>query len=360
MPTPSDVVSIQLAGREHRHWMHYRIDSDLLTPADAWSVSLSPPRTLPDQVEPGRQVLVKVGGEPVLQGLIDEVEDEVAAESRSLSLSGRDGAAVLVDCSAPVFVSRLVGLQEVVSSIVQPLGVTKVRIDGNTRGLAEKVNVEPGDTAWDALVKSAEANGLWPWFEPDGTLVVGGPNYARPPVGRLVMRKDGRGNNIKRLVRHRSIAKRYSHITVLGQQHGTDTYEGRHALKHTAQDGGVQVYRPRIQIDHDAETTEAVKARSRKLIADGQLDGLTLTAVVKGHRTADGVLWTPGQRVHVYSEPHGIDGIYFLMARSFTGGSEVPTETTLTLKDDGVWVLDAHPHKRRSKTKTAGEVVDLS
>ena len=72
-----------------------------------------------------------------------------------------------------------------------------------------------------------------------------------------------------------------------------------------------------------------------------------MTATVRGHRTDEGVLWTPGQRVFVKSEPHRLDGIYFLMARRFTGDKTVGQRTQLTLKEDRVWVLYAHPSKHR-------------
>ena len=83
---------------------------------------------------------------------------------------------------------------------------------------------------------------------------------------------------------------------------------------------------------------------------------------MNGHRTDDGVLWTPGQRVTVKSDPHQVDGIYFLMARSFTCDKINGKRTQLTLKEDGKWVLDAHPSKRRhrrDKNSMPGQIVDL-
>lgn len=47
------------------------------------------------------------------------------------------------------------------------------------------------------------------------------------------------------------------------------------------------------------------------------------------------------------SEPDGIDAVYFLMARTFVGGRGQGTETVLTLKEDGAWVLDADPPKKK-------------
>ncbi|MCS5517059.1 hypothetical protein NWF32_25445 [Pseudomonas qingdaonensis] len=88
-----------------------------------------------------------------------------------------------------------------------------------------RIQIEPGQTAWEALLQVAEANGLWPWIEPDGRLIIGGPNYTTPPVGALVLQEDGVGNNVQRLTVRRSIANRYSQITVLGQ-HGQYDNDG--------------------------------------------------------------------------------------------------------------------------------------
>jgi len=350
MPTPDNTVSLLVGGRVHGKWTDYEIDSDLLIPADAWRVSLGlPDGQMPDIVTEGAAVQVRIGRDSVLTGYIDDIEDAIDKNSHTLSISGRDGAAILTDCSAPIFTAKQATLAEVVANVVKPLGISKIRIDADKTRTAEKVNVEPGDTAWDTLVHAAEANGLWPWFEPDGTLVIGGPDYSQPPVASLVMKRDGKHNNLISLHRTRSMAERYSEITVLGQAHGTGIEAGKHALKSTVRDEAVARYRPRIVVDHDAENTDTARARARKLLSDARLKGFTLVAKVKGHRTSDGALWQPGQRIHVVSEPHGIDAVFFLMARKFQGGRTQGATTTLTLKEDGVWVLDAHPHKRAKK-----------
>ncbi|WP_416053135.1 phage baseplate assembly protein [Cupriavidus basilensis] len=346
------MVSLLIGGRVHSDWTTYRIDSDLLIPADAWQVSLAAPRIdVPTSVREGELVEVRVGNDTVLSGRIDEIDHEVGKNQHTLMLCGRDGAAVLVDCSAPIFVSKQITLAEVIANVVKPLGISRIRVEAGGTATYDKVNVDPCDTAWDVLTNAAEGSGLWPWFDPDGTLVIGGPDYSKPPVASLVMRRDGKGNNLVSLGRQASIADRYSEITALAQSHGTSLEAGKHALKATARDTGVSYYRPKIVVDHDAPTLASVEARARKLLADSRLRGMTLSAVVRGHRTSDGILWTPGQRIHVLSEPHGIDGIYFLMGRRFEGGrGQVKgARTTLALKEDGVWVLDAHPHTKRKR-----------
>lgn len=370
MPARSEAVCLFVDGKVHSDWDSYDVDSDLLTPADAWRVTLSPkhPGDVPPSVKPGAPVKICVGDETVMSGRIDRRRDGIRKAGVRTEISGRDGAAVLLDCSAPIFVAQMIGLAEVVAKIVRKLGVGVIDIRGQSRRNG-KVNVNPGETAWQTLENVAEANGLWPWFEPDGTLVIGGPDYDAPPVASLFLRLDGIGNNVIDLERELSIHGRYSELTVLGQAHGTSVEEGRSAIHDKATDDGVTWYRPKIIVDHEAQSVAIAQSRARKLLADGRLNAFTLSATVTGHRiTAPGkpsvgLLWKPGQRVHVVSEPHGIDETFFLMARKFTGGRDQEPRTHLTLKEDRTWVLDAHPHKRKyrcRKDSATAQVWDLS
>lgn len=370
MPTPSDEVRIMVGGKVHGDWDSYEIDSDLLIPSDAWRVRLSiKDGELPASVVVGVPVGVWVGDDPVLVGRIGDIDDEVDKSAAHFDISGRDDAAALLDCSAPIFTAQMVSLADVVTKVVRPLGINNIRILADKTATREKINVEPGEKAWEILTNVAEANGLWPWFEPDGTLVVGGPDYEQAPVATLVLRKNGRGNNMLRLQRRRSIAGRYSQVTVLGQKRGTNLEEGKHALKATERDNGVAWYRPLVVVDYDAESEALCRTRARKLLADSRLKSFTLVAEVSGHRIVapgnpgDGLLWKPGQRVHVISERHKIDATFFLMARKFTGGRDQGKRTVLTLKEDRAWLLDAHPHKkthRLGKDSAPLQILDVS
>ncbi len=366
MPTQVDDVSVLIDGKTHSQWESYDIDSDLLLAADAFQVTIGlKDKQMPDFVQPWSVVEVKVGNNTVLTGRVDQIEDAVNKKSHSLNLSGRDYAGILVDCAAPIFSTRLSTLQEIAAKVIRPLGLTKIRIDADSTRTREKISVEPGDRAWDVLAHAAEANGLWPWFSPDGTLVIGGPDYSNPPVATLVMRRDGKGNNIESITRSRNVVGHFSQLTVLGQTHGTETEGGKHALSAMVKDDGAKFYRPQIVVDHEVDNAGVAKDRARKLLADGMLSALDLTIVVSGHRiTKNGLLWEPGQRIQVESEPHGINDIYFLIGRRFKKNRSEGTTTELRLKQDGLWVLDAHPHKRkhrRGKNSIGpGEIVDVT
>ncbi|MBS0039361.1 phage tail protein, partial [Neisseria sp. Marseille-Q1983] len=342
---------LMINGKTHGQWTNYDIVSDLLTPADDFSVTLGRPvDAVPTAVKEGDKVEVRVGGDTVLSGRIDRVHTTTEKGNKTLTIQGRDDAGILLDCSAPLFNAQDMDLNQIIEKIVKPLGLSKIRIDAAKTNKTHKVQIEPGSRAWDALTQYAEANGVWPWMEPDGTLVVGGPDYTAAPVAGLILRVSGDNNNIKRLEVNRDMAARYSEVTVLAQSHS-----GKHNIKATAKDESVKLHRPLIVTEPDIDSQAQAERKAKKRLADSRLEGLTITAVVQGHRTDDGTLWQPGQRINVLSEPDGIDSVYFLMARTFVGGRGQGTETVLTLKEDGAWVLDADPPKKSGKTKMPSE-----
>ncbi|ECI7964103.1 phage tail protein [Salmonella enterica subsp. enterica] len=387
----AEKITLLLAGGARSDWQRYRIDSDFLKPADAWSLSLGlPGNVFPAQAVRGAPVQLQVGGETVLTGRIDSVQRRIARQGQmTLTLNGRDNAAILVDCAAPIFSARQLTLDAAISTIVKPLGVKRIRIqaDGMTRH--DSIHTEPGERAWDALVRVAAGRGLWPWCDPDGTLVIGGPDYTRPPVATLVLKPSTGEVNVLSLEDTSSINGCYSELTVLAQSHasqadnlavpdlsdtpapgqnadetGNDSDDdcgcgesGHYSRSRTIKDPDVPYYRPQVLVVGDVDNPEQVQFRARKAMADAHLSGYDLQIDVPGHRTPGGQLWTPGQRIHVISEPHDIDDTYFLMGRSFSGGRPGGQTTTLRLKEDGIWIPDAYPksrrhHRHKRKTKT--------
>lgn len=370
MPTDADALGLVINGHEHRDWESFEVDSDLLTPADGWRVSVGlPDGKLPTWLRPWVPVMLTLAGQVIMHGRIDTMESTVGKAEHTLSLTGRDLAAVLVDCSAPVFSARQCSLDEIVAKMVRPLysggGSPTIRVEAGV-ATHDKISVDPGMTAWDALQRVCEQNGCWPYFAPDGTLVIGGPDYSdasNPAVGQLVLRYDGKGNNVLRLSETRGMQERYSQATVLGQSHGTEHKAGEHNIRDTAKDSTADFYRPKIVVEADCDNVGHAQRRARKIVADGQLAAYGIRAVVRGFRVlgAEGSLWTPGQRVRVLSEPHNVDGVFYLMRRTFLCGRGQGRITELTLKPDALWQPDVGHHRRHKyKAKDGdGEIVDL-
>lgn len=357
----NNAVKLLIEGKAHKEWSSYDIDANFETPADAWNVTLGlPDGEVPDIVVAGANVQVMVGNDVVLNGQVDEIKHALSRQA-SLTLNGRDQAAVLLDSSAPIFVAKAISLDEVVAKIVRPLGIKNIYIQGNLQTIRhEKINIEPGMSAWDALERAARANGLWPWFEPDGSLIIGGPDYEKAPVASLFLNKDGKNNNVESMELTQSIAGRYSEVTVLAQSHGVGG-ASQTTIKGVAKDESMKLHRPHVVIDGDVTNQAEAERKALKIINDSRLASKTLTVKVKGHRHNDEVLWSPGQRIQVVSDVLGLDEVWFLMARRFAGGRGIPTTTTLTLKEDGLWSVDAYKDKaKKGKKGTKGRKKKLT
>ncbi|MDX6867401.1 phage tail protein, partial [Klebsiella pneumoniae] len=277
-----DKVSVIVGGKVHSDWSGYGIDSDFLIPADAWSMRLGlPDGIFPEGVARGVPVQVRVGPDVVMSGRIDRVSRTVSRDQVSLSVTGRDGAAILVDCASPLLTSRQASLEEVIAQVVRPLGIKNIELHAESSIRNDKITTEPGERAWDILLRACAGRGLWPWFRPDGTLVIGGPDYTAAPVATLVMHRSGEGNNLLSLTDESSMERSFSRLTVLAQGHAhstnnkkelgiidvsssdsltvsgdTDTTEteldtglpetGQHGLQFVVEDPTVTYYRPQV------------------------------------------------------------------------------------------------------------------
>lgn len=326
-----------VAGHMHRDWLRYSVDSGFFTPADGWSVSLGlPDGKLPSWLELWAEVELAFDGVVALTGRIDHIRHSVNTKGHSLDLSGRDKAGMLLDCSAPIFVTQQVTLPELIATVVRPLGIDSIEVNSLSTLLFQKSTVEPGMTAWQAIQEAASVNGLWPWFTPDGTLTIDRPDYSTSPVACLTLRQSGVGNNVLELNITHDIGKQYSAVTVLSQSQGNEISQAVTTLKSVALDPDAP-FRPLLLRKGHIDNTQFLTNIADNTINEGKLKGLTVTAKVQGHFVEPGLLWEPGQRVTIFSEPHEIDETFFLTSRTFIG-SRFGTFTLLKLQKDKLWL----------------------
>lgn len=354
-PFYNDIV-VEIDGEQHKKWTRYDIDSDFLIPADAFSFDIGVPHdhtNIPDFA--GKEAKVMINDEVVLTGIIDGAKHTISKGNRTFSLTGRDKASILVDCSAPITNVKGLTVLDAVKKIVNPLGIKDVKLLAENNPTLDKVDIEPGETAWTAVIRCANAAGLHAWFSPDGVLIVGGADYSTPPVATLCCLKDGKRNNFSHASILTDISQRFSEVTFLGQKHGRSDDKNKNDLKWVYSDSSVAVYRPKTVVLGDVENLEALKKQAKKFITDAVLESFTLTITIPDHKTEAGILWQPGQRVHVVCDEYEIDEIFFVMGRRFTLSKSTGTQTELRLKQDGVWTPDAYKAKADSARKRKGK-----
>lgn len=349
-------VTVEVDGKAHNSWKSYDIDSDFLIPADAFKFDLGVPSNstvLPDFS--GAEVKVRINGELVMTGIVDTTQHTISKTNRTYSLNGRDRASILVDCSAPITNVKGLTVLDAVKKIVEPLGIKKVALRAENNPTLDKVDIDVGETAWNAAMRCANSAGLHLWFEPNGELIVGGADYSTPPVATLCCMKDGKRNNFEQADLTFDVSNRFSEVTFLAQSHGKQGQDNKNDLKWVYNDPEMTTYKPKTVVVSDVDNLEALQKWAKKYIADSVLEGFTLTIVVPDHKMQDGTLWQPGQRVHVICEEYEIDAIFFLMGRRFTLSRNGGSQTELRFKQDGIWTPDAYSAKAEKARKRKGK-----
>ena len=354
-PYENDIV-VEIDGKSHNSWKNYDIDSDFLIPADAFAFDIGVPSdstVLPDYS--GAEVKVRINDTLVMTGIVDTVQHGISKTNRTYRLNGRDKASVLVDCSAPITNVKGLTVLDAVKKIVEPLGIKQVQLKAEKNPLLDKVDIDVGETAWNAAMRCANSAGLHLWFEPNGVLIVGGADYSTSPVATLCCMKDGSQNNFEQADLSFDVSNRFSEITFLAQSHGKQGQDNKNDLKWVYKDSEMTTYKPKTVVVSDVDNLEALQKWAKKYIADSILEGFTLTIIVPDHKMQDGTLWQPGQRVHVICEEYDIDAIFFLMGRRFMLSRQGGTQTELRFKQDGIWTPDAYSAKAEKARKRKGK-----
>lgn len=354
-PYGNEVV-VRIGGKEHKDWLSYDIDSDFLIPADAFSFETNVSQdqgVLADYSSLQCEVLIN--NQLIMTGIIGHQNEMVDKSNHSITFNGRDLAGLLVDCSVKQINVKGMNVLAAVQKIAEPWKqIKKVILKAEKNPVLDKVDIEPGETAWQALSKIAYKAGLHVWLEPDGTLVIGGADYSSPPVATLCHSKYDNRCNIQSIQIEYNTENRYSEVTFLGQSHTRFADSSKHDLKWVYKDETMTLYKPKTVVIGDAENLEQLKVQAKKMLSDWRLEGFSLTITVADHKTQDGVLWQPGQRVHVIDEDQQIDAIFFLMGRRFFLNRNGGTLTELRLKEDGIWTPDAYVKKSAAARSRKG------
>lgn len=354
-PIQNEIV-VEIDGKQHKNWKSYEIDSDFLIPADSFRFDLGVPPVhdvIPDFS--GKEAKLFINGQLVMTGIVDTTNHNLRKGERSYTLNGRDQASILVDCSAPITNVKGLTVLEAVKKIVQPLGIKQVELKAEYNPTLDKVDIDVGESAWQAIQRCANSAGLHCWFSPNGVLIVGGADYSSTPVATLCCTKDGSRNNFTDVRLVYDVSQRYSEVTFLAQKHGRENDKNKNDLKWVYKDTEMAVYKPKTVVLGDVENLEALQKQAKKQLSDWQLEGFTLTLTVPDHKTQDGTLWQAGQRVHIIIEEYDIDAIFFLMGRRFTLSKMSGTQTELRFKQDGVWTPDAYAAKAEQARKRKGK-----
>jgi prophage tail gpP-like protein len=324
-------------GTKITNLLSYRIEADLYTADHAFSLELSRPETT---VAKGAQCKLYVNGQLALTGITDRVRRSYDKDGVKLSVEGRDLMGLLVDsCCTKFMTLKGVTLQTLAETLIGPIpfinksqivyqdGLSASRQPGSQNASQSGptlsaidvpqayAQVEPGRTVFDVLSNYAKSRGFMFFSLPDGTFVFGRPKSQGAAAFTLTCLKPGPQNNIISGEEVDDISRRFSQVTVMGQQQGTNSISAAGInTSSTATDSTFPFYKPYVTLDNNDQQSPALHARA--ILEKMKHDGYSLH-----YRTAqltqNGRAWTINELCRVKDDVLGIDGTYLIFGRSF-------------------------------------------
>ncbi|WP_439596454.1 phage baseplate assembly protein [Falsiroseomonas sp.] len=338
------------------------------------------------RVDPGAQVEIRIDGEAVLRGYIDEIKLTVRPEEMRVAIAGRDATGDLVDGAASVdgpFEFRGLTLTEIVSRICAPFGIA-VRAEAPVGEAFPIFSLDAAERAMEAIERACRQRAVLALSDGVGGLVLTQAGKSRAPE-RLSL-----PGNIHAAVVNRSWAGRHDQYVVKGQSRPQRT--GGPALDSTlppvepgappplprppqrqerativmtgrARDAEITRHRPRVVLAKSQSGGASVQTQAEWMlrVARGKADKLTYT-MLDWRAGPDRRLWRPNELALLDDPFAGILGEMLVCAVAYRYSEREGSTTLLTLC--GPEALDMEPEgdrrAARRRRRTTARRLDSS
>jgi len=371
MPDRIDVV---INGIKISRFKSFTIEADIYTADHAFSLELAKPET---RIAKGDLCDIYINNEQVLTGIIEIIKRSYDKSGSSLSIQGRDLMGLLVDSHCEQFVTvagkTLSQLAQMLLKTVPFINRKNItyqddvvgklrsrRHRGGSQGISlvammdsagtaqRLAQIEPGMTVFECLKMYAASRGLMFFSLPDGTFVFGRLKVGGEAAFKITHRMDGKGNNVEQGEETIDISKRYSKVSVIGQQQGCDAM-GMDATqiqtRGSVSDPDFPFYKPFVQKNNNDSQSPALHARL--LLEKMRHDGYQLSYRAAGFSQA-GKVWTINELCKVKDEQPemNIDGTFLIFNRKFTYDRSSGSQTFIKLGLPGLVSTETLGRKR--------------
>lgn len=294
-------VEAKINGRIYGGWKEVDVTRSLKSLSGSFALSVTDRwsgQNQPWPINRGDNVEILINGETVITGYVDAVTRATGPSERSISVSGRDKTADLVDCSIDNGKAQYnnVSLEAVARELIAPFGLS-LKVETSVGARIDTIAIQVGETVFEFLEKLARKRGVLLTTDGRGSLVITRPGTDRAKTGLVL------GTNIISATRSDDGTDRFSKYTVKSQPNLGDLIQNNPAtefvVKASAKDAGVKRHRPKVmQAEGNATTADAI-TRAQWEAKTRAAKGEVAQATVSGWTQGDGSLWKPNQMVKV-------------------------------------------------------------
>jgi prophage tail gpP-like protein len=324
-----DNITIEVDGMVYSGWKSATVRRSLdslcgsftFTTYDRWSV-----KNKDWVLFPGKRCRVGIGSDTILEGYIDRIRPQIGAERHSVSVSGRDATADLVDCSTFGTWNNAT-IYKLAKAMAEPFGVN-VRIDVDGGEPFTKFTAQPGDTVFNVLSRAAAKRGILLLSGRVGNLLLtnAGASWADDQIAI--------GRNVKSASAEYDHTDRFSVYKVQGQSKDAGSGWGEETISSSgeAKDEWVERYRPKTINARGVATPEDAERQAAWMANVHAARAFRASAELIGFRQTTGALWEVNRLVSVDMPDLRLQGDMLISSAEYTqseSGSVTRVELTI-------------------------------
>ena len=342
-----DRLRVEVDGQAIDGWQEATIESDVLTPADAFTLTRAYEPKIFELLRLDAEVTISIDDAPILNGFVETRRGDfsrftvsgkdrvgrMVAESAPLDLTyaGRDLESVTRELAAPWF-DRVVFSNADNRDVMRGRG-KKAR--GRRRPLlnagTDARKVAAGTSKWQALDELLERAGYLAWSSADGrSLIIAQPDYDQDV--QFAFHSDAVGSNCAGMTYRESNASRYAAIVTAGVGRGDDANYAVNVAQRVgiARDNAATfdgvgrsfLHPKRLVLPVEARSVEECQRLAEKERAEREAAAfeVEITAWSWGQvipPATEPTLFTYDTVVSAFAASTPIDGAYYVTARSF-------------------------------------------
>lgn len=362
------MITIEVAGQEYTDFLSAGVDRsvDTLTGAFSLRATAKAGDTYPIRV--GQSCKVFVSGVKQIDGFVESVDVGYSAGSHTISISGRDKSADLIDSTIGpnIDLKGPITLAGICKAVIKAMGISISVID-NTSDLkpfadSEIASAEIDKQGFAFLESFARQRQVFLTGDGTGNLVVTRAGLTKAGTG-LQNILEGQKNNIKESSSSNDISLRFNLYDVAAQLNVSafDTEVSSTDIANqngSALDGDIRASRRLyFQAEKSADGNTS-KERATWEANIRRARSSKYSAIVAGFQQEDGSLWALNQLVNVNDDFADIRADMLVWALKFRYSVDGGSTTSIDLVPPDALKLIAEEPVSQKKTDTIGAVFD--
>ncbi len=347
----SSRIELYIGGSIFSGWLTVSVRRSLEHLAGSFELGLMlPGERIPSALRTGQSLTLRINGQTVISGWLDQVSQRISATRHQISISGRDKTGDLVDCAAihPGSQWRNRTLAQIAADLCAPFGIAvrwQVNDDTAARPFSS-FTLENSETVADALTRAARHRGVLVTSNADGDLVF--TQAGSQQTDRLVL-----GDNLLDADYNTDWRGRYSEYRVRGHGRGGGKRGDSESAARLAAPVGVisdeQIgrYRPKIILADQQTDITGARQRALREMRRAIARSERFSATVRGWFRDDGRLWDVNLLTGVSALRFGIEQTELLVCQvEFLLDEHNGEVTRLVLAPRDGFIVPAEPDSK--------------